>query len=290
MGKDALTVLIMVLVQFGFAGMNILSKLAFDSGMNPFVLVAYRQLFASMIALPFAYFFERQEKARLKKMDGQAKVMGTLVGVGGAMLLSLYHGPIVPIGKSHIHLSIASKMHNSNDTNHGNPLGPCLVIFSAVSWAIWFVLQAKMCNIYPAPYTSSALMLSMATIQTCLLGLVMEHKLHAWSLSPPIRALSCIYAGVVCSMVAIFMISWCIERKGPLFVSVFNPLLLIIVAVLSWGLLEEKLYLGTILGSLLIVGGLYCVLWGKSKEVESIETLPQEEKQKEINDMEMQMT
>ena len=44
------------------------------------------------------------------------------------------------------------------------------------------------------------------------------------------------------------------------------------------------------------MGGLYCVLWGKSKEVESIsnigiiETLPQEEKRKEINDVEMQKT
>ncbi|PWA76305.1 WAT1-related protein [Artemisia annua] len=305
MGQDALALLIMVLLQVGFAGMNILSKLAFDSGMNPFVHVAYRQLSASMIAVPFAYFFERgrrppmtvniflqificsifgmtvnqnsyffglkhstptiacalsnllpaitfilavlarQENARLRTMAGQAKVMGTLVCVGGAMLLSLYHGPIIPIGESHVHLSIASEKNKSNDTNHGNLIGPCLIIFSTFSWAIWFVLQAKMCNIYPAPYSSSALMLLMATIQCCLLAFVMEHELQAWSLSPPIRAISSIYAGVICSMLAIFIISWCIKRKGPLFASVFNPLLLIIVAVLSWGLLEEKLYLGT---------------------------------------------
>ena len=39
--------------------------------------------------------------------------------------------------------------------------------------------------------------------------------------------------------------SWCIQRKGPLYVSVFSPLLLVIVAILSWALLQEKLYEGT---------------------------------------------
>lgn len=353
METGTLASLIMVLVQMGFAGMNILSKLAIDTGMNPFVHVAYRQIFASVVALPFAYFFERgkrppmtlpifiqiffssivgmsvnqityfiglknstptvacalsnllpaltfilavlfkQESARCNTMAGQAKVMGTLVGIVGAMLLSSYHGPVIPIGESPVHLSIANNMQNSNDSNQGNVLGPCLIILSAFTWAVWFVLQAKMCNNYPAPYSSSALMLSMATIQNCLIGFVMEPSLREWSLSPPIRAFSSIYAGIVCSAIALFMISWCIERKGPLFVSVFNPMLLIIVAALSWGLLREKLYLGTVLGSILIVGGLYCVLWGKSKEGETsnigtMETHPVEEKLKERKDMEMQ--
>ncbi|XP_024959105.1 WAT1-related protein At1g09380-like [Cynara cardunculus var. scolymus] len=351
MGTDALASLIMVIVQLEFAGMNILSKLAIDSGMNPFVHVAYRQMFASVVALPFAYFAERgkrlpmtrpifiqiffssivgmtvnqityfvglknstptiacalsnllpaltfilavlfkQESARLKTMVGQAKVIGTFVSVGGAMLLSLYHGPIVPIGESGIHLSIATKMKNSDDSSQGNLIGSCLIIFSAFTWAVWFVHQAKMFDKYPAPYSSSALMLSMATIQSCLIGLVMEPSLHGWSLYPSIRAFSSIYAGIVCSAIALFMISWCIERKGPLFVSVFNPLLLIIVATLSWGLLQEKLYLGSVLGSMLIVGGLYVVLWGKRMETRSkvgvMDTQLKEVEQKGREDLEM---
>lgn len=59
MGGNLLPFITMVLVQVGFAGMNIISKLAMDSGMNPFVHVAYRQIFASMIIAPFAYFLER---------------------------------------------------------------------------------------------------------------------------------------------------------------------------------------------------------------------------------------
>lgn len=39
--------------------MNILSKLAMNSGMNPLIQVAYRQIFASIVIVPFAYFLER---------------------------------------------------------------------------------------------------------------------------------------------------------------------------------------------------------------------------------------
>ena len=49
----------MVMVQVGFAGLNIVSKLALDKGMNPFVMVAYRQVIATVFLSPFAFFYER---------------------------------------------------------------------------------------------------------------------------------------------------------------------------------------------------------------------------------------
>lgn len=57
--SDMFPFLTMVIVQLGYAGMNIISKLAMDSGMNPFVHVAYRQVFATIAIAPFAYFMER---------------------------------------------------------------------------------------------------------------------------------------------------------------------------------------------------------------------------------------
>lgn len=38
--------------------------------------------------------------------------------------------------------------------------------------------------------------------------------------------------------------SWCIQKRGPLFVSMFSPLLLVIVSILGWAILDEKLYVG----------------------------------------------
>lgn len=65
------------------------------------------------------------------------------------------------------------------------------------------------------------------------------------------------------------VLSWCVKRRGPLFASVFNPLMLVVVAVLSSLLLAEKLHLGSVLGAVLVVMGLYAVLWGKGRETAS---------------------
>ncbi|KAL8208826.1 hypothetical protein R6Q57_008238 [Mikania cordata] len=247
--------LVMVLVQFEYAGMNIFSKLAMDTGMNPYIHVVYRQIFALIVLTPFAYFAERgkrppmtktvliqiffnsilglsmnqityfvglknstptiacalsnllpaltfvlavifkQESAKLKTMGGQAKLIGTLVGVGGAMLLSMYHGPILPIGGSSVHLRVANDA--ANDHGQGNLIGPFLVIISTLTWAMWFVLQAKMVDTYPAPYTSSALMVAMATVECTLFGVVMVPHTREWSLFPYIRVVASMYGPVV---------------------------------------------------------------------------------------------
>jgi len=59
MGGSVMLLLAMIFVQVGYAGMNISSKLAIQSGMHPLVLVAYRQIFATLSLAPFAYWFER---------------------------------------------------------------------------------------------------------------------------------------------------------------------------------------------------------------------------------------
>lgn len=56
---DMLPILAMVIVQVGYSGMTIISKVALNDGFNPFVFVTYRQLFSTMATLPFALFLER---------------------------------------------------------------------------------------------------------------------------------------------------------------------------------------------------------------------------------------
>ncbi|XP_057502050.1 WAT1-related protein At1g09380-like [Actinidia eriantha] len=351
MGGDLMAFLTMVIVQVGYAGMNILSKLAMDSGMNPLVHVAYRQLFATIVIAPFAYFLERKtrpkmtlpiffqiilssifgatlnqtlyfvglqnstptiacalsnllpaftfilavpfrlESVGIRRKPGQAKVLGTVICVGGAMLLSFYHGRTV-IGESSIHWKYAEKMGNENSISHPNNffLGPFLLIVSTISWAIWFIIQARMSKNYSAPYTTSALICSMASIQCGIIAFCAEPHVSSWSLKPGIRALSSFYSGTVCTALAFCLMSWCIQLKGPLYVSVFSPLQLVIVAILSWALLQEKLYEGTVVGSTLIVMGLYAVLWGKNREMNAMNFAGDggEEKQAVKGDLEMQ--
>ncbi|CAH2038484.1 unnamed protein product [Thlaspi arvense] len=340
--RDLLPSLAMVLVQIGYAGMNITSKMAMESGMKPLILVAYRQIFATVATFPVAFFLERktrpkitlrvlvqvffcsitgatgnqvlyfiglqnssptiacaltnllpavtfllaaifrQEAVGIKKASGQAKVIGTVVCVAGAMVLSFYHGHTIGIGESKIHWAYVQNITSHGPDSSGTNffLGPFLIMAAAVSWAVWFIIQTKMSETFAAPYTSTLLMCLMGSIQCGTIALISDHKLSDWSLSSPLRLISALYAGVVASALAFCLMSWAIQMKGPLYVSVFSPLLLVVVAVFSWTLLEEKLYTGTFIGSALVVLGLYGVLWGKDREMSEKEK--GEENQKKV--------
>jgi hypothetical protein len=49
----------MILLQFGYAGMNVIAKLSLNGGMSHYVLVVYRHAFATIAIAPFAIIFER---------------------------------------------------------------------------------------------------------------------------------------------------------------------------------------------------------------------------------------
>ncbi|CAL9185005.1 unnamed protein product [Musa hybrid cultivar] len=49
----------MILLQFGYADMNIITKVSLDDGMSHYVLVVYRHAFATLSIAPFALILER---------------------------------------------------------------------------------------------------------------------------------------------------------------------------------------------------------------------------------------
>ncbi|XP_074586787.1 WAT1-related protein At1g09380-like [Curcuma longa] len=332
-GESCIPTLAMVAVQAGYAGMNVLSKLALDDGMSPFVLTAYRQVVATLILFPIAFFLEREafrlitgkvinqllwssifgatlnqllyflglklstptiacalnntlpaitfviavpfrmETVGIRTLAGQAKVAGTVLCVGGSMLMTFYRGGLIRMWPSPIDWRYAAEMSSKAGADAGGhhmAVGAALVIFSCLAWAIWFIIQAKMSKSFPCPYTSSAMMCFMAGVQCLALAACTARKASAWAMGWDIRLAASIYAGLIGSGLAVSLMSWCIARRGPLFVSMFSPLLLIIVAVLGWAILDEKLYAGSAIGSVLIVGGLYMVLWGKGREIKQL--------------------
>jgi hypothetical protein len=74
--------------------------------------------------------------------------------------------------------------------------------------------------------------------------------------------------GIVTSSIAYYVQGLVIQKTGPVFASAFSPLMMIVVAVMGSFILAEKIFLGGVLGSVLIVIGLYSVLWGKHKETQ----------------------
>lgn len=76
------------------------------------------------------------------------------------------------------------------------------------------------------------------------------------------------------SSLSFYVQSWCIARRGPLFSAMFNPLCTVIVTVLAIPLLHEHLYIGSMIGAVAVVVGLYVVLWGKAKDYDDGTRIP----------------
>ncbi|KAI6678637.1 hypothetical protein NL676_039433 [Syzygium grande] len=273
--------LVMVVVQVAFAGVTILYKLTASNGMNLILVVAYRFIFAMVFMAPLAFFLERKsrpkitwtvlvqaffcglfggsmgqilylasismtsatyvsamanltpavtfvlaisfglEKARLRTVAGKAKVAGTLMGIGGAMLLTFYKGVEVNLWSTHVNL-----LRHVASTQQG---------------------QEGSSNLPPG--------IAFGRGQLLLLRFLVDHS------------------GGSRFGLCYTLMAWCVRVRGPVFVSAFSPLMLVIVALAGSLVLDEKLNLGSILGSGLIVLGLYAVLWGKRKENEKMNQL-----------------
>ncbi|OMO92061.1 Drug/metabolite transporter [Corchorus olitorius] len=214
------------------------------------------------------------EKLAFGTMAGKAKVYGTVIGIGGAMLLTFYKGVQVNLWPKHFDLAHHSGHNNgsnsSNSTSAHTLFGALLAFACCISYTLWFIVQAKMCKKYPCPYSSTALMCIMGAIQSVVYALCLEKDWSQWKLGWNIRLLTVSYAGIVVSGLICTMMCWCVRIKGPLYGSIFNPLMLILVALAESLLLEAKLYLGSILGAVFIVLGLYFVLWGKGNEMKKM--------------------
>lgn len=211
----------------------------------------------------------RLENLKLRNPAGQAKLVGTLVGMGGAMLLTFYKGPEFTLLRRlpRPRLVHITEAHHSNQQSTSNQiLGSFLGIVSCFSYAAWAVVQAKVGELYPCHYSMAAMVCLFGALQSTVVAVCVQHDMAHWRLGLHIRLYSAAYAGFIATGSAFPVLSWCLRKKGPLFVAVFNPLMLVFVAALSSILLDEALYLGSGLGSILIVCGLYLVLWGKAKE------------------------
>ncbi|XP_074584144.1 WAT1-related protein At1g68170-like [Curcuma longa] len=211
----------------------------------------------------------RLERLEIRSISGQAKIFGTLTGVGGAMLLTFYKGVAISIWPTQIDL-LDSHRNAANQGSSDHVRGSVLAIMCCLSYAVWLIIQAKISKVYPCHYSSTALLCLMAAVQSVAYAFCVERNMSIWKMGFDVRFLAVAYSGVVASGLIVTVMSWCIKKKGPLFASVFSPLTLVIVALLSSLLLDEKLHLGSVIGSALIVVGLYVVLWGKGREAAKV--------------------
>ncbi|KAK7355661.1 hypothetical protein VNO80_14921 [Phaseolus coccineus] len=204
----------------------------------------------------------RLEKINIRSIRSQAKVVGTVATVSGAMIMTLIKGPVL-FGS---HVSNAHSQHNGTSTQH-SITGFIMITIGCFCWASFVILQAITLKTYPAALSLSAWICLMGTIEGAAVALVMERgHPSVWSLKFDMRLLCAVYAGITCSGVGYYLQGVVMKSRGPVFVTAFSPLCMIIVAIMSFFILAEQVFLGRMIGAIIICLGLYFVVWGKSKD------------------------
>ncbi|MFQ6642352.1 hypothetical protein Gotur_017956 [Gossypium turneri] len=321
--------LTMTSLQFGFAGMYVITMVSLQHGMNHYVLAVYRHLVATIVIAPFALVLERKirpkltvpiflrilvlgflepvidqnlyylgmkyttatlasatvnvipaitfvlalifrlEKVNLKKVHSIAKIIGTTIMVPGAVIMTLYKGPSISFTKfgGGAHQTAT----NVAEAKHW-VVGTLMLLGRCWGWSGFYILQSFTLKMYPAELSLTALICFIGTIGGAAVSFAMERDLNAWKIGWDSSLLAAVYSGVVCSGIAYYAQGVVIREQGPVFVTAFSPLCMIITAVLGSMILAEKIHLGSIIGTVLIIFGLYTVLWGKSKDRKSSNT------------------
>ncbi|KAH9571799.1 hypothetical protein CY35_02G112200, partial [Sphagnum magellanicum] len=316
----------------GYAGAQILARVALVDGVNQFMFSIYRNLIAFILIGPLAYYVERVnrpqltfsllckfnllaltgivgsqqlylaglsltsplftaiaqnlipiftfllavsfglEEVRILRRDGIAKVLGTLICIGGAITMSLYKG-IVIIQTNKLHSMnclqleadpgplVEYKINNYH-------LGIICLLLNTFSWAVYLTLQMPILQKFPAPMTVNAFTYMFGFIQVSLVGAVWEGNLKFLDLdfSSSGQVIAILYTGIIASGVNYVLQSWCVQRAGPFIASVYNRLQMVLTAGLAVLILGDTVFLGTLLGAIFIVGGFYMVVYGQALE------------------------
>ncbi|CAL5195234.1 unnamed protein product [Lathyrus oleraceus] len=322
-----LPIMVMLLLQFIFAGMTLGTRIALLEGLSPRVFVVYRCAFATIVLAPLAYLSSRRnsascslnlrsfslifitsligitvnqnlyleglyltsssvgsaicnllpaitfiiaaivgmEKVNIRSLRTIAKIVGTIICVGGAVAIALLKGPKLLNAENLPSKSILTLGSSGSDENW--LLGCMCLLGCIIAWSVFIILQVPTYASHPNYISLSAWMCFMATLQSAVVTLFIEQDLNAWKITSILELGCCLYAGTMGSAVTFSLQSWCISRRGPVFFSMFNPIFTLICTVLAALLLHEEIYIGSLIGAIGVIIGLFIVLWGKAEDI-----------------------
>ncbi|KAH9627011.1 hypothetical protein KSS87_020662, partial [Heliosperma pusillum] len=93
-------------------------------------------IFTFLLALPL-----RRENVNLRSKGGIAKVSGSLICIGGVVLMIFYRG--FPLNHTGMSPTSYHNAHNSNDWRRNWIVGSLFLVLSILCWSGWFLIQAK---------------------------------------------------------------------------------------------------------------------------------------------------
>ncbi|KAA8529537.1 hypothetical protein F0562_033664 [Nyssa sinensis] len=295
---DAGIMAVLVIVECLEVGLNTLSKAAMSRGMSDFVFIVYSNALAFFFLLPLTFIFHRikpcpqlafsivgkifvlgllssclqmcmyigigyssptlasamidltpaftfllaiftrMEELDLKVQSSQAKSIGTIILITGAFIVTFYKGPPIIISPSS-----SNSLHDPLLSSQSNwVIGGFLLATGSLLLALLYIFQARIINEDP----------------------------NAWKLRPDVELVTIVYSAILVVSLRSVVQIWALHKKGPVYVTMFKPLEMVIAVVMGITFLGDTLYIGSVIGAATIALGFYSVMWGKAKEEKTI--------------------
>lgn len=208
----------------------------------------------------------RLERISIREWHGLAKVLGSAVGLSGAMVYTFYKGPPLFFGSRNQISHSSGKVYTKEEWIKGS----IFMLGANLTWSMWLVLQAPILRQYPSKLRFTTLQCCFSCIASMIYGVAVERDISSWKMKFDSNLFSVAYCGIVVTGLTYWLQVWVVEKKGPVFTSIFSPLALILTAIFSALLFKETLHWGSVVAAVLLVAGLYSFLWGKNTEARSI--------------------
>lgn len=228
-------------------------------------------VFTFMIAV-----LAKLEVIRLNKPDGVAKVVGICSAVTGAVTMCLYKGPTL-LGHEPTIISEPEQNSAAAATHEVGwlmgqllsygidywQIGSLCLVLNCFCMGVYTNLQVPTLKRFPAPASLSASSIFVGALALVFTGLGTISDKSAWVISKPGSIVSVVYAGAIASGLNFSLQTWANQRGGPVLVAAYIPLQTVFSAFLGVMILDDPLYLGSVIGAVLILVGLYLVIWGQ---------------------------
>ncbi|XP_071928852.1 WAT1-related protein At3g28050-like isoform X2 [Coffea arabica] len=269
----------MVIAQTAQVGLIIVSKEAMSNGMSKYVFVTYSNALASLILLPTSFLVHRSNRPPLTfklvsgffllgvlgctaQVTGYAGIDYTSASFASAML------NLIP-GFTFV-LAVIFRMEKVDcrtSSTIAKSIGTIVSIAGAFILTLYKGLQILMASSSPITHYD---LLYQQQSNWVLGGLFLAIDCLAASMFIIVQGFLS-FQGIFGSALQVSLSAWCVHKKGPLFVAMFHPLGIVIAAAFNIIISKDAFYVGSLVGSILIVIGFYSVMWGKAREGKVVE-------------------
>ena len=222
--RDELTMMALGLTGGSMYFLTENESLRFTTATNTSLIVCSCPLFAMLI---IALFYKSERFSRLQ-------ALGSLLALVG----------------------MAAVVLNGHFVLHLSPLGDALAFSACICWALYTLLMKPVMGRYPAMFiTRKVFFYGILTILPYYIFVPDMPSLDV--LMRPEVALNLLFLGSVASMLCYLTWSWCMKGLGAVICTNWvyvNPITTIIAA---WLILDEQITVYFLIGSILIIAGMY---------------------------------